>query len=104
MTGQKRPGKKVVGYGWTGTYRCRSDHRLGWVMPDFIAHGDGEALTTDQLKALGRITNREFALGDMWRVKVTLEPCKDKKGRYIVRRAVKPKKSVPAPKPERKSA
>lgn len=93
MTGHKSPGKKVVGYAWTGMYRGRGEHRLGWLMPHFLDHNDSQSLTTDQKKALGRINSNQFAKGDMWRVKITIEPVKDKRGRFIVRRVTRKAKS-----------
>jgi hypothetical protein len=89
------PGKKVVGYAWTGTYRSRSEHRLGWLMPYSLAHGHSGSLTSDQKKALGRIPSRQFAHADMWRVKITIEAVKDKRGKFIVKRYGKPKKVKP---------
>lgn len=62
-------------------------------MPQFVAHKDRSRLTTDQLKVLGKILDRSFAKGDMWRVKITIEPVKDKRGRFVVRR-YKPSKMV----------
>lgn len=81
------PGKKVIGYGWCGCYSGTSDHRLGWLMPPFVSHKQSASLTTEQRKALGLLPNKDYATGDMWRVKVTIEPVKDKRGKYIVRRA-----------------
>lgn len=94
MRGLTNPGKKVVGYGWTGTYRVRSEHKLGWLMPHFVAHNDSSSLTTDQRRVLGIIPNHSFARGDMWRVKITIEPVKDKRGRYIVKRYQARKKAT----------
>lgn len=78
--------KKVVGFGWSGRYRGRSHHRLGWLMPQFVSHKYGASLTTEQLKALGVLKSKNFAPSDMWRVKITIEAVKDRRGKYIVRR------------------
>lgn len=88
-----KPGKKVVGYAWTGTYRGRREHRLGWIMPHYLSHGNSETLTGDQKKALGRIPSHQFSHGDMWRVKITIEAVKDKRGKFIVRRYGKPRRT-----------
>ncbi len=87
------PGKKVVGLAWCGVYAMpRSQYKLGWVMPGMVAHHQRENLTSDQRKALGLIPNRQFARSDMYRVRITIEPVKDRRGKYIVRRAVKAKR------------
>jgi len=95
MVNDETPGRKVVGYGWTGTFRGRSKHRLGFLMPHFVSHNDSEPLSVDQKKALGRIANFQFAPADMWRVKITIEAVKDKRGRYIVKRYKKPSRRKP---------
>jgi hypothetical protein len=83
---EKNPGKKVVGYGWCGTYHGSGEHRLGWQLSEYISHKQESPLNENQRKALGLISNRHFADSDMWRVKVTIEPVKNKGGKYIVKR------------------
>lgn len=89
----REPGKKVVGFGWCGCYEGTSAHCLGWLMPPFVSHKQNASLTSDQLKALGLLPNKQFARSDMWRVRITIEPVKDKRGKYVVRRAKKPHRS-----------
>ena len=83
----REPGKKVVGYGWCGCYSGTSEHCLGWLMPKFVSHKQNSNLCTEQRKALGQLPNKDYATSDMWRVKITVEPVKNKRGKYIVRRA-----------------
>lgn len=96
---QKKP-RKVSGRAWCGRYRGRGDFGpdvpstqatgdLGWVMPFYVSHGRGEPLTEEQQMVLGLIPNspnRRFAPGDMYRVRITVEPVLNKRGLLIVRR------------------
>lgn len=75
--------KKVVGYGWCGVW---NEGGLGFLMPRFISHGQGEPLSTEQRESLSG-TSQDVATSDFYRVKVTLEAVKDKRGRPVVRRA-----------------
>lgn len=79
--------KKVVGYGWCGEW---ADGGLGFLMSPHIAHGkrNAERLSTEQRGSLSG-KSRLFATSDFYRVRVTLEAMKDKRGKLIVRRASK---------------
>lgn len=89
------PGKKIIGLAWCGVYAMpRSEYKLGWIMPHMVAHHQSQYLSREQRMALGLIPNRQFARGDMYRVRITVEPVKDKRGNYIVRRAVRKRSST----------
>lgn len=80
------PGLPVVGDGWCGIYDTRSRYKLGWIMPHFVCHGRSAPLSENQRKVLGEIRNRQFAKGDMYRVRITIQPVKNARGKFIVRR------------------
>lgn len=74
---------KTVGLAWCGRYSDRAG-TLGWLMPRFVSNYP-ECLDSEQAKMLtGR--SRTYYPGDLYRVRVTLEAVRDKRGRYIVRR------------------
>ena len=73
----------TVGRAWVGRYLDRHG-TLGWLMPKFVSNYP-ESIDPEQAKMLtGR--SRTYYPGDLYRVLVTLEAVKDKRGRYIVRR------------------
>jgi len=59
---------------------------LGWLLPHYLSHGRGEPPTEEQQMALGLLPNKRYAYADMFRVKVTIELCLDKRGNPIARR------------------
>ena len=82
--------RTVTGIGWSGLY---NDGTLGWLLSDFIAPGRGNAavLTSDQRKALARhpdyrTVSVDGQRNDFYRVKITIQPMRDKRGRLIVKR------------------
>lgn len=78
--------KKVVGYGWCGEWSDGGG--LGFLMPPHIANGkrNSEPLSAQQRESLSG-KSRNYATSDFYRVKVTLEVMRDKRGRPIVRRS-----------------
>jgi hypothetical protein len=80
--------EKVVCRCWVGRYRGGS---LGWLMPRFLDRGT--ALDSAQQDALRRrpadLGSYRYIDSDMYRVKVTLEPVTDSRGRPIMRRTRK---------------
>ena len=76
--------KGVTGVGWSGTYY--GERQLGWLVSEFVdtyPHNLNHA----QRMALGLDANtRGVAASNMYRVRITITPLKDKRGRYIVKR------------------
>lgn len=73
--------KKVTGIVWCGAYQ---NGDLGWLAPTFVDKYPS-GLSEEQRNCL-TLGQRNYYPGDMYRVKVTIEPVMDKNGRYIVRR------------------
>jgi len=72
----------MQGYGWSGLW---SDNSLGWQLSYYVQEKDFARLNETQESALRG--NGEYASSDMYRVKITIQPVLNKKGKYIVRRA-----------------
>lgn len=79
--------KKTVGYGWCGTWA--DDNSLGFLMSPHIGNGkrNAEPLSAEQRESLAATPNSRFASSDFYKVKVTIEIVKNKRGKPIVRRA-----------------
>lgn len=78
--------KRIIGYGWCGVW-C--DGTLGFLMSRHTAHGKRNAkpLSAEQLESLSG-KSQNIAASDFYRVKVTVELVKNKRGKPIVRRSV----------------
>lgn len=79
--------KSVSGIAWCGAYR---DGLLGWMAPTFV-HTSPSNLSQEQ-KAVLKIGQRNYWPGDLYRVRITITPIKNKKGGLIVKR--NPNKSL----------
>ena len=78
---------KTIGVAWCGLY---NDNQLGWVLPEFLDPTAPTALSSLQQAILARIgEGKEYCPQDMYRVLITIEALKDKRGRYIIKRAKK---------------
>ena len=77
-----RPPKKVIYRAWCGQYWGRKNS-LGWLMPPYL--DSATPLSAEQRASLAGKAG--YAKSDFYRVKVTLEPIRNKHGRFIVRRA-----------------
>lgn len=83
-----KPKRTVVkGIGWTGLY---SDGDPGWCLSTFLEPDGESSLSGDQREVL-RIdeSHKMWAKGDMYRVEITLKLLKNKKGKFITKRARK---------------
>lgn len=78
-----KPLRTVKGRVWVGLWQ---NGDLGFCLPPFAAHKEGEPLSQVQQEVV-RGRSRTWASSDMYRVEITLRPVKDRRGRYIVRRA-----------------
>ena len=76
--------KRVVGYGWCGQWH---DGSLGFLMSTHIANGkrNAEPLSAEQRESLSGVS-RTYATSDFYKVRVTVEIVKNKRGKAIVRR------------------
>lgn len=72
--------KPVSGLAWCGTWH---DGTLGWQVSEYVSAGQSP-LSRTQRKILDGDPN--YYPADFYRVRVTIEPVKDKNGRYIVKR------------------
>jgi len=79
--------KRTVGYGWCGQW-ASPEGQLGFLMSRHIASGkrNAEPLSAEQRESLSG-KSKNFATSDFYKVKVTIEIVKNKRGKPIVRRA-----------------
>lgn len=77
--------KRVVGYGWCGQW---NDGSLGFLMPRHIDNGkrNSQPLSMEQRASLSGKSD-DVAASDFYKVKVTIEVVKNKRGKPIVRRS-----------------
>lgn len=81
-TARKKPASnRMVGIGWCGLYH---DNSLGWNLSQFIHSSRPSILIPDQMECLKEFSN-SWSPGDMYRVKVTIELVRDKRGKLIVK-------------------
>lgn len=79
--------KPITGLGWSGLY---SDDTPGWCLSQFVDKYP-QSLNKAQHEALGHhVEKREgWCASDMYRVRITIEPVKNKRGKYIVKRTTR---------------
>lgn len=73
--------RKTSGLAWCGVWK---DGELGFLAPKFVsAYPSGLSTEQEEMMAL---KNGQYYPSDLYRVRITIEPVRNKKGRYIVRR------------------
>ena len=77
--------KSVTGKGWSGLY---NDGTLGWCVSYFVDPYP-QSLNEHQREVLGILVKHPqgWCNGDMYRVQITVTPIKNKRGKYIIKRA-----------------
>src|ERR1700675_4394626 len=73
---------------WSGCYS--PDNMLGWLAPKFPS--DFPTGLSEEQKECMADGNNKYYPGDMYRVKISLEPVLDKQVRFIVKRNPKDRK------------
>lgn len=80
--------KTVTGTGWCGVWE---DGTLGFCLSQFVEKGHTLNRYQQECLGLAVVKPEGWRASDMYRVKITVEPLKDKRGRAIVRKTARPK-------------